>query len=312
MLIAVMGAAGGIVAAAVGAVIAAWATLRARRKQDGAIRFVDVTVKDAESLLAEPDADVRVLGELVPERPVLDIAVCNEGDLDGIVRRVRVDVEGLLHVPPIEPPFVLVLPGATITAPCRPQQRRMGPSAAYAVNFPLREGSYRHSVSQLIPAGAVDRFAVSLMATEAERGRDFYGVSLSLDCGRTKRGRTSETWDAVRVLAYGPPAWESPDEIRERLTRMADRVRELAPSGGESVGVLFNSTVHPARTAMDDYLTVYENKLKVLSTAIGECLKHAADDTRTRTWLTELERATEEIEPLRHHAAALRASGGHP
>lgn len=119
MLIAVMGAAGGIVAAAVGAVIAAWATLRARRKQDGAIRFVDVTVKDAESLLAEPDADVRVLGELVPERPVLDIAVCNEGDLDGIVRRVRVDVEGLLHVPPIEPPFVLVLPGATITAPCR-------------------------------------------------------------------------------------------------------------------------------------------------------------------------------------------------
>lgn len=150
------------------------------------------------------------------------------------------------------------------------------------------------------------------MATEAERGRDFYGVSLSLDCGRTKRGRASETWDAVRVLAYGPPAWESPDEIRERLTRMADRVRELAPSGGESVGVLFNSTVHPARTAMDDYLTVYENKLKVLSTALGECLKHAADDTRTRTWLTELERATEEIEPLRHHAAALRASGGHP
>ncbi|MFD0512876.1 hypothetical protein [Streptomyces aureus] len=101
MLIAVMEAAGGIMAAAVGAVIAAWATLRARRKQDGAISFVDVTVKDAESLLAEPDADAdaRVLGELVPERPVLDIAVYNEGDLDGIVRRVQVDVRGLLQVP---------------------------------------------------------------------------------------------------------------------------------------------------------------------------------------------------------------------
>ncbi|MFE4675003.1 MULTISPECIES: hypothetical protein [unclassified Streptomyces] len=154
MLIAVMEAAGGIMAAAVGAVIAAWATLRARRKQDGAISFVDVTVKDAESLLAEPDADAdaRVLGELVPERPVLDIAVYNEGDLDGIVRRVQVDVRGLLHVPPIEPPFVLVLPGVTITAPLPAQQRRTGPSAAYAVNFPLREGSYRQSVSQLIPA----------------------------------------------------------------------------------------------------------------------------------------------------------------
>jgi hypothetical protein len=312
MLVAVMGAVAGIVAAAVGAVIAAWATLRARRKQDGAISFVDVTVKDAETVLAEPDADVRVLGELVPQRPVLDIAVRNDGDLDGIVRRVQVDVEGLLHVPPIEPPVVLVLPGATITAPLPAQQRSMGPSAAYAVNFPLREGSYRHSVSQLIPAGTVDRFAVSLVATEAERGRDFYGVSLSLDCGRTKRGRASAAWESVRVLAYGPPAWESSDEIRERLSRTADRVRELAPSGGESVGVLFNSTVHPARTAMDDYITVYENKLKVLTAALGECLKYAADDTRIRTWLTELERATEEIEPLRHHATALRASGGHP
>ncbi|MGW6402833.1 hypothetical protein [Streptomyces sp. NPDC055134] len=40
-------------AAAVGAVIAAWATLRARRKQDGVISVFDVTVMDAETVLAE-------------------------------------------------------------------------------------------------------------------------------------------------------------------------------------------------------------------------------------------------------------------
>ncbi|WP_329570846.1 hypothetical protein [Streptomyces sp. NBC_01361] len=312
MWVAVIGVVGAIVAAAVGAVIAAWATLRARRKQDGVISVFDVTVMDAETVLAERDADAHVLGELVPERPVLDIVVRNGGDLDGVVRRVQVDVEGLLHIPPIDLPFVLVLPGATITEPLPAQQRSMGPSAAYAANFPLREGSYRHSVNQLIPAGTADRFVVSLVAAEAERGRDFYGVSLTLDCGRSKKGRATTAWESVRVLAYGPPAWESPDEIRERLSRMADRVRELAPSGGDSVGVLFNSTVHPARTAMDDYVTVYENKLKVLAAALGECQKYAADETRIRTWLTELERATEEIEPLRHHATALRASGGHP
>jgi hypothetical protein len=76
--------------------------------------------------------------------------------------------------------------------------------------------------------------------------------------------------------------------------------------------VLFNSTVHTARTATDDYITVYENKLKVLAAALGECLKCAADETRIRTWLTELERATDEIGPLRRHATALRASAGHP
>ncbi|MBT2524030.1 hypothetical protein J7E91_00940 [Streptomyces sp. ISL-99] len=49
-----------------------------------------------------------------------------------------------------------------------------------------------------------------------------------------------------------------------------------------------------------------------LAAALTTCLKHAADETRIRGWIAELESAVLGIEDLRRRAAALRASGRHP
>ena len=312
MWVAVVGAVAAVLAAVLAAVVAAWATLRARRKPGGVISLVDVSVTDAEAIRAEPGADAHVLGELVPDRPVLDIAVRNDGERTAIVRRLHLELEGFLYVPALDPPVVLPFPGAAITGTLPAQERRLGPSGSYAVNFPLREGSYARTVNQAVAAGDVDRFVVALVAGEAERGKDFYGVRLTLDCGRTrKRGKRPETSEPLRVLAYGPPAWESPDTIKERLSQIADRVREVIPEGGDEAGVLFNAAVHPVRTGMEDYIAFYEAKLQILTTALRECLKHAADETRIRGWLADLETAAAEVENLHHHAADLRATGRH-
>jgi hypothetical protein len=171
--------------------------------------------------------------------------------------------------------------------------------------------SYR-TINQAVAAGNVDRFVVSLVTQEAEIGKNFYQVSLSLDCGRIRKGRRQATSEPITVLAYGPPSWESPDVIKERLSQIADRVRELAPEGAEEVGVLFNSVVHPIRTGMEDYVAFYETKLQILAAALRKCLNHAADETRIRGWLAELEIAVVEVKDLLRHAADLRASGRHP
>jgi len=291
MLFAVIGGIAAIVAAA----IPAWAMLRARRKQDGVIDLVGVSVTEAEVVLAEPGVDAHVLGEIVPDRPVLDIVVCNDGDRTAFVRRIHLELEGLLSVPAMDPPVVLSLPGAAITDPLPARERRLGPSGSYAVNFPLQEGCYAHTVNQVVGAGEMDRFVVSLVAQEAERGKDFYQVTLSLDYGRTRKGRRRATSEPIWVLAYGPPSWESPDVIKERLSQLADDARELAPEGGEEVGVLFNSVVYPIRTGLEDYVAFYKTKLQMLAAALGKCLRHAADKTRIRGWLAELDSAADEV-----------------
>ncbi|WP_405664136.1 hypothetical protein OG379_18380 [Streptomyces sp. NBC_01166] len=301
----------GAIAAVITAVIAAWATLRARRKRGGEVTLVDVSVGEGEAVLAEPGADAHLLGEVVPDRPVLDIAVRNDGDRKGLVRRIHVELKGLLHVPDIDPPSVVGLPWP-VNGRTRAQERRLGPSGSYAVDFPLTEGSYNRSVSQEIDPGDVDRFVISLVSREAARGKDFYQVRLLLDGGRTRRARERVTSEPMTVLAYGPPSWESPAVIEERLSEIADKVREEAPQGSAEAAVFFNAVFHPHATGMEDYVTFYEEKLKVLTAALRACLKHASDGTRIRGWLDELERDLTGVERLRGHAAELRASGRHP
>nr|PPQ58316.1 hypothetical protein C5F59_17770 [Streptomyces sp. QL37] len=299
-------------AAVLAATIAAWATLRARRKRGGEVALDGVSVGEGDAVLAEPGAEVHLLSEVVPDRPVLDIAVRNDGDRKGFVRRIHVELKGLLYIPGIDPPSVLRLPGAPITVRTEVRERRLGPSGSYAVNFPLMEGSYSRTVNQVIDPDDVDRFVLPLVATDAERGKDFYEVRLLLDGGRTRRARKRAVSEPMTVLAYGPPSWEDPEVIKDRLSGIADRVREEAPQGSTEVAVLFNAAFHPNATAMEDYVTFYESKLKVMAAALRACLKHATDQTRIRGWIDALERDLIAVEQLRGHAAELRASGRHP
>ncbi|MFH8625006.1 hypothetical protein ACH4A8_24565 [Streptomyces vietnamensis] len=295
-----------------GAVIAAWAALKARRKTEGSIGLIDVSVTDAERVLAEPGSDAQLLGDIVQDRPVLDVVVRNDGESKALVRRVHLEVDGLLHVPAVDPPGVFRLPGLDITERLPVRERRLGPSASYTVRFPLREGRFAHVVNHEVAPGDVERFLVPLVAQEARRGQDFYEVRLFLDSGKGRKNRRRAASRPLRVVAHGEPSWERPEEIRERLNHIADRVREEAQAGGEDVGVLFNSALHPVRTGMEDYIAFYESKLSILRAALGECLKHAADETRIRGWITELEQASAGIEGLHRHAVSLRDSGRHP
>ncbi|MEU8832359.1 hypothetical protein [Streptomyces sp900116325] len=299
----------GGLAAVIAAAIAAWATLRARRKRDGEVSRLDVRVNESEAILAEQGADVHLLSELVPDRPALDITVSNDGDRKLLVRRIRVELKGVLHVPPVDPPTVLRLPGARMGAV---MERRLGPSGSYAVDFPLQKGSYGKTVNQLIDPGDADRFIMSLVATEAERGADFYQVRLLIEGGRTRRARNRAASEPLMVLAYGPPSWESPIVIKECLSQIADSVREQAPQGSAELSVFFNSALHPNATGMEDYVAFYETKLEILTDSLRACLEYATDEKRIRGWLDELARDLAEVEQLRRHAAELRASGRHP
>jgi hypothetical protein len=299
------------IAAIVAAAIPAWATLRARRKQDGVIDLVDISVTEPEAVLAEPGVDTHVLSEIVPDRPVFDIAVHNNGDRTAFARRMHLQLKEPLNVPALDPPEVFLSEHA-ITDPMQIMAYRLGPTGSYAFNLPLREGCYAHTVNQAVGAGDADRFVVSLVAQEAKRGKDFCQVTLSLDYGRTRKARRRATSEPIWVLAYGPPSWESPDVIKKRLSQLADDVRELAPEGGENVGVRFNSFIYPIRTDMEDYVAVYETKLQILAGLLGKCLMHAADETRIRGWLAELNSALGDVKDLLRQAADLRASGRHP
>jgi hypothetical protein len=300
------------IAAIVAASIHAWATLKARRKQDGVIDLDHISVTEAEAVLAEPGVDTKVLGEIVPDRPVFDIAVRNYGDRTAFARRMHLQLTEPLNVPALDLPEVFLSPEFAITEPMRIRAYRLGPTGHYAVNVPLREGCYAHTVNQAVGADDVDRFVVSLVAQEAKRGKDFCQVTLSLDYGRTRKARGRATSEPIWVLAYGPPSWESPDVIKERLAQLADDVRELAPEGGENVGVRFNSFIYPIRTDMEDYVAVYETKLQILARLLEKCLMHASDGTRIRGWLAELDSALGDVKDLLRHAADLRASGRHP
>lgn len=94
----------------VAAAVAAWAALRARRKLDGDVSIFDVWVCEGADLLAEPETDVQLLNAIVPDRPLLDIAVRNDGDRKGLVRRLKVELKGALYVPPIDSPSVVRMP----------------------------------------------------------------------------------------------------------------------------------------------------------------------------------------------------------
>lgn len=310
MLVAVIAA----VAAVSAAAIAAWATLRARRRLDGRVRLVDVMVTDASAVLADPEAGAGVRDELVPDRPVLDIAVHNDGGQSCLVRRLTMEVEGLVHVPALDMPLVLDLPGTSLTEPLPVQERRLGPSGSYHFGFPLREGRHTRGVNQQVAAGDSDRFLVCLVALEAVRGQDFYRVTLSLDCGRTMRGKKGRpiTWDPLVVAAHGLPDWETPEVIRDRLSHIVDRAQELAQGGGDDVCVVFNATAHPLRTALADYVAFYEAKLKVLEAVLKQCRDHAADRMPVETRLTALEATLGEVQGLYEHANALRSSAGQP
>jgi hypothetical protein len=299
-------------AAIVAAVISVWGMLKAHRKQDGVIDLVDIWVTEAEAVLAEPGVDINELSEVVPDRPVFDIALRNSGDRTAFARRMHLQLSESLRVGELERPEILLSPEFPITEPMEIRAYRLGPTGSYAINLPLEEGCYAHTVNQAVGAGDVDRFVVSLVAQEAERGTDFCQVTLSLDYGRTKKAKGRVTSEPMWVLAYGPPSWERPNVIKQRLSQLADDVRARAPEGGENVGVCFDSHIYPIRTDMENYVAVYETKLQILAALLGRCLGHAADGTRIRGWLAELDIALGEVNDLLRHAADLRASGRHP
>ncbi|MEU2981326.1 hypothetical protein ABZ678_31415 [Streptomyces hirsutus] len=296
-------------ATVVAAVVAAWAALRSRRKLGGEVSIFDVWVCDSEAVLAEPGTDVQLLNEIVHDRPALDIAVRNDGDRKGLVRRLRVELITSLRVPPIDPPSVIDMPGP---GPWALTERRVGASGSYAINFPLREANYEKTINLEIDPGDVDRFVLSLVATDAARGRDFYNIRLLLEGGKSRKARRRATSESIMVLAYGPPSWESPAAIKEYLSQIADKVRELASQGHAEIAVMFNVALYPSATGMEEYVTFYEKKLRVLVAALQACLKHAANEERIRGWIDELECDLVEIKNLRRYAADLRASGRHP
>ncbi|GGL26729.1 hypothetical protein GCM10010095_09740 [Streptomyces anthocyanicus] len=302
---------GGWGATVVAAVVAAWAALRARRKLDGDVSIFDVWVCEGADLLAEPETDVQLLNAIVPDRPLLDIAVRNDGDRKGLVRRLKVELKGALYVPPIDSPSVVRMP-VPVSEPGVMSERRIGPSGSYAINFPLLEGSYGKTVNLEIDPGDVDRFALSLVAKDAARGREFYQVRLFLEGGKGRKVGRQTMSEPMMVPAYGPPSWESPAEIKEYISQIANRVRELAPQGLAEVAVIFNGSFYPHAIGMEEYVSFYENKLKVLATALRACLKHSAHEDRIRGWIDEVERDLTETEQLRRHAADLRATGRHP
>ncbi|MEV4823261.1 hypothetical protein [Micromonospora sp. NPDC049274] len=136
------------------AAVAAWATLRAQRRRAEVISLVDVLVSDAEVIQAEPNTDTHLVGTIEPDRPVLDVLVRNDGDRPGLLRRIHLDVQGTLRVPTIDPPLVVRFPGGTVTGGEQVMERRLGPSASYAVDFPLQKGRYSSPIRQEIPANA--------------------------------------------------------------------------------------------------------------------------------------------------------------
>jgi hypothetical protein len=195
-----------VVGGLLGAALAAWSSRRTQRIEDKAIRLVDVSMTEADTVLAEPGVDAQYMVAIVPEHPVLDITLRNDGHQTALVRRLYLELKGPSFVPAIDdlPP----VPAAS-TAPLPVQEPRQPPSFSYAVNFPLREGRYAHTVNQALAPGEVDRFVVSLVAQEqAEQGNDFYfyQVTLSLDYGRTRRGtRRRAVSEPLTVLASGRP-----------------------------------------------------------------------------------------------------------
>jgi hypothetical protein len=207
-----------VVGGLLGAALAAWSSRRTQRIEDKAIRLVDVSMTEADAVLAEPGVDAQYMGAIVPERPVLDITLRNDGHRTAFVRRLYLELKGPSFVPAIDdlPPAVRPVPAAS-TGPLPVQEPRQPPSFSYAVNFPLRAGCYGHMVNQALAPGEVDRFVVSLVARpdwvrdaqgQAEQGNDFYfyQVTLSLDYGRTRRGtRRRVVSEPLTVLASGRP-----------------------------------------------------------------------------------------------------------
>jgi hypothetical protein len=63
------------------------------KKQDGVIDLVDISVTEPEAVLAEPGVDTHVLSEIVPDRPVFDIAVHNNGDRTAFARRMHLQLK---------------------------------------------------------------------------------------------------------------------------------------------------------------------------------------------------------------------------
>jgi hypothetical protein len=202
---------GAVIGAIVGVAIARRGALGARGKEGEVLRLVDVSVTEAEAVLAEPGVDAQYMGAIVPERPVLDITLRNDGHRTEAVVRLELELEGPFRVPALDdlPPAVRPIPGAAITGPLPGQEPRQPPSFSYAVNFPLREGRYAHMVRQALAPGEVDRFVVSLVAQEqAEQGKgcSFYQVTLSLDYGRARNGsRRRVVSEPITVLASHHP-----------------------------------------------------------------------------------------------------------
>jgi len=207
-----------VVGGLLGAALAAWSLRRTQRIEDKAIRLVDVSVTEADAILAEPGVDAQYMVAIVPEHPVLDITLRNDGHRTAFVRRLYLELKGPSFVPAIDdlPP---VPAASTATLPV--QEPRQPPSFSYAVNFPLRAGCYGHMVNQALAPGEVDRFVVSLVPRpdwvhdaqeHAEQGNDFYfyQVTLSLDYGRTRRGsRRRVGSEPLTVLASAHPGTTS-------------------------------------------------------------------------------------------------------
>jgi hypothetical protein len=212
---------GAVIAGIVGVAIVRRRALRARRQEGEVIRLVDVSVTEAEAVLTEPGVDAHVLGEIVPERPVLDITLCNDGDRIAFVRRMYLELKGPIPAPATDPPDVHPSPGAAIAGPL-PAGERQPPSDSYAINFPLQEGYYARMVNQVLAADEVDRFVVSLVAQEeTEQGKDF------LLPGDPVAGlRHDQRQKAGHVRTHHspgvPPSRESPDVIKQRLSQIAD------------------------------------------------------------------------------------------
>jgi len=167
MLIAILGVAGGILAAVIGA----WAALRARHPREAALELVDVSVvsnRRTEALYSDwPEFEEHICVV------VLDAKLRNVGGQIAVLKRLHVHVEQADRLGPERGRLASALES----------------SGTYCIDLPepyevsrLGIRSRSRDLSQAIPPGEADRFQIELIMRIPSGVRYFYRIRLTLDC----------------------------------------------------------------------------------------------------------------------------------
>ncbi|MEU9119058.1 hypothetical protein AB0C96_04210 [Streptomyces sp. NPDC048506] len=164
MLEAFLGAAGGIIAAVIGA----WAALRARHPREAELELVDVSASQGESRLVRRWEPERNAAETWSHVAVLDVKLRNRGDRTAVLKRLELTVEGAGQFGFSRPELLAALPSSatydiTLSPPRWPHHT---PAAK--------------DLSQVIPAGEADRFEVRLHVHAPDDLRYLYRLHLDL------------------------------------------------------------------------------------------------------------------------------------